>query len=110
MQFPTLLNFGMSYTRMVTGAASVTMLGHFRSNSFEEDQFSGGVELGIQDQLFLRGGYEWSRQENVTIYKGYSFGAGLNMTLSGANLTLDYALVPTDYFEGIQYITLSATL
>lgn len=110
MQYPTLLNFGMSYTRMVTGAASVSFLGHFRSNSFEEDQFSGGMELGIRNVLYLRGGYEWSRQDNETWYKGYSFGAGLNMTLAGSKLALDYALVPTDWFDDIQFITLSATL
>lgn len=110
MQYPTLLNFGMSYTRMLTGAASMTMLGHFRSNSFEEDQFSGGLELGLREIVYLRGGYEWSRQDNTTWYKGYSLGAGINMGLAGTQLTLDYALVPTDFFDNIQYVTLSATL
>ena len=110
MQYPTLLNFGMSYTRSLTGAAEVSLIGHFRSNSFEEDQFSGGMEIGIRNVLYLRGGYEWSRQDNETWFQGYSLGAGLNMNVGGSRLTLDYALVPTDFFDDIQFITLSATL
>ena len=110
MQYPTLLNFGVSYTRNVTGAATVSLLGHFRSNSFEEDQFSGGMEIGIREVLYLRGGYEWSREDNESWYKGYSFGGGVNLNLAGTKITLDYALVPTNYFEDLQFITVSATL
>ena len=46
LQFPTLLNFGAAYTRQLGAGALVTFLGNFRSNSFEQDQYSGGVELG----------------------------------------------------------------
>ena len=110
MQYPTLLNFGMSYTRNITSSASATLLGHFRSNSFEDDQFAGGLELGFREILFVRGGYEWAQTENETMYKGYAFGGGLNLDFAGTRITVDYALVPTDYFDDLQFITVSATL
>jgi len=110
VQYPTLLNFGIAYERNVTSSASVTLLGNFRSNSFEEDDFSGAVELGYGDLLYLRGGYEYSRESNTTFYKGYSFGGGLKLDFAGTELMLDYSIVPTDYFENIQFITASIQL
>lgn len=110
VQFPTLLNFGAAYERSITSNASVTLLGNFRSNSFEDDQFSGALELGFRDLLYVRGGYEYSAQNNETFFKGYSFGGGLQLDFAGTQLSLDYSLVPTDYFDNIQFITVSAQL
>ena len=94
---------------MFTGA-SATLLGNFRSNSFEDDQFSGALELGFRNLLYLRGGYEYNRQKNATFYKGYAFGGGLQLDFAGTEITVDYSMVPTDYFDNIQFITVSAQL
>ena len=110
MQYPTLLNFGVSYQRDITSSASATLLGHFRSNSFEDDQFSSGLELGFRQLLYVRGGYEWTRNNNVTMYKGYSVGGGLSLNVAGTDINVDYALLPTDYFDNVQFLTVSATL
>ncbi len=110
MEYPTLLNFGMAYTRQVAGAASLTVLGNFRSNSFEQDQFSGGLELGFRGMLFLRGGYEYVADSDVSMWKGYTFGAGLNLDLQGTGISIDYAMAPTDYFDDVQFLTVAATL
>ncbi len=110
VQYPTLLNFGFAYQRNVTSSASVTLLGNFRSNSFEDDEFSGAIELGYGNLLYIRGGYEYSQENNVTFYKGYSFGGGLKLDFAGTELSLDYSMVPTDYFSNIQFITVSAQL
>ena len=110
LEFPTLLNFGAAYTRQMGAGAAVTVLGNFRSNSFDQDQYSGGLELGFQDLVYVRGGFELTQDADLTFYKGYSFGAGLNLELSGTRLTLDYALVPTDFFDDVQFITASVTL
>ena len=110
VEFPTLLNFGAAYTRDLGAGAAVTVLGNFRSNSFDQDQYSGGLELGFQELVYVRGGFELTQDTDLTFYKGYSFGAGLNLNLSGTRLTLDYALVPTDFFDDVQFITASVTL
>ena len=110
LEFPTLLNFGAAYTRQLGAGALVTVLGNFRSNSFDQDQYSGGVELGFQELVYVRGGFELTQDQDLTFYKGYSFGAGLNLNLSGTRLTLDYAMTPTDFFDNVQFITASVTL
>ncbi len=110
VELPTLLNFGAAYTRQVGAGATLTVLGNFRSNSFDQDQYSGGLELGFQEIVYLRGGIELTQDSDLTFFQGYSFGAGLNLNLSGTRLTLDYALVPTDFFDNVQFITASVTL
>ena len=110
VEYPTLLNFGMAYTRNITAGAAVTFLGNFRSNSFDQDQFSGGMELGFREMLFLRGGYEYTADSDLTFFKGYSYGAGLNVSLGGTDISIDYAMVPTDFFSNVQFITVSAEL
>ena len=110
LEFPTLLNFGAAYSRPLGAGAVVTVLGNFRSNSFDQDQCSGGVELGFQNLIYVRGGFEITQDQDLTFYKGYSFGAGLNVDLSGTRLTIDYAMVPTDFFDNVQFITASVTL
>ncbi len=109
-ELPTLLNFGAAYTRQVGAGAVLTVLGNFRSNSFDQDQFSGAVELGFQDIVYVRGGFELTEDQDLTFFKGYTFGVGLNLNLSGTRLTFDYALVPTDFFDDVQFITASVTL
>ena len=110
MEYPSLLNFGMAYTRSVTDNASLTVLGHFRSNSFEQDQYSGGLELGLRDILYVRGGYEYVGNADVSMWKGYTFGAGLNLVVAGTHLSVDYAMAPTDFFDDVQFLTVAATL
>ena len=110
VELPTLLNFGASYTRELGAGAAVTVLGNFRSNSFDQDQYSGGLELGFQNIVYVRGGLELTQDSDLTFFEGYSFGAGLNLELSGTRLTVDYALVPTEFFDDVQFITASVTL
>ena len=110
MEYPTLLNIGMSYTQQVAGSASITVLGNFRSNSFEQDQFSGGLELGLRDVLFVRGGYEYVGNADVTWWRDYTLGAGLNIDLAGSRVSIDCAMAPTDFFADVQFLTVLATL
>ena len=110
VELPSLLNFGVSYTRDVGAGAAVTVLGNFRSNSFDQDQYAGGLELGFQDLVYVRGGYQMVQDMDQTFFTGASFGAGLNLSLGGSRLTVDYAVMPTDFFDNVQYITASVTL
>lgn len=110
-QLPTQLNFGMSYTRPLAGENYVTLLGSFRSNSFDQDQYTGAVELGLMNVLYVRGGYQMTDDLDLTFYQGVTFGAGFKLGLgSSRNLMIDYAYVPTDFFEDIQYFTASVSL
>ncbi|MEZ4698114.1 MAG: PorV/PorQ family protein [Rhodothermales bacterium] len=109
-ELPSLLNFGVSYTRPLGGNSNVTVLGNFRSNSFTEDQYAAGVEFGLMNVLHVRGSYELQGDMDNTFYTGASFGAGLNLNLGGTGLTVDYAYRATDYFDGVNMVTASITL
>lgn len=109
-ELPSLLNFGISYTRPLGDAAAVSFLGNFRSNSFSSDQYSGALELSFQDLFFVRGGYQFEEDMDLTFYSGANFGAGLNLNWGGSMLTIDYAFRSTDPFDNVQVFTASLTL
>ena len=109
-EMPSLLNFGTAYTRQLGSGAVVTVLGNFRSNSFSQDQFSGGIELGFRNILFVRGGYQYEDDMDLTFYNGANFGAGLNLDLGGNTLVVDYAYRSTDFFDNVQMVTVNVVL
>jgi hypothetical protein len=110
VSLPSLLNFGVSYTRQMAESAEVTVLGNFRSNSFDQDQYSGGVELALFDMLYLRGGMDIVGDSDLSFFTGTNFGAGVDLDLSGTRLQVDYALRSTDYFSNVSMITAAVSL
>ncbi len=109
-ELPSLLNFGVAYTRQLASSVDVTAIGNFRSNSFSPDQYSGGLEVGLMDVLYLRGGFQLQENIDESFYKGSNFGAGLNLNLNGTAVMVDYAYRPTDFFDGVQMVTASLSL
>lgn len=109
-ELPSQLNFGIAYTRAMGGAGAVTFLGNYRSNAYETDHFSGGVELGLRDVLYLRGGYLYEQNLDTNFFSGWNVGAGLNLEVSNYALTFDYAYRATDVFDGVHLITTTITL
>lgn len=109
-ELPSLLNFGVSYTRELGASTTVALMGNFRSNSFSQDQYTGALELGFRDLLYLRGGYQFEEDMDLSFYEGWNVGAGLNLPLGGNRLSIDYAYRGTQYFEGVQMFTASLTL
>ena len=111
VQLPTLLNFGAAYTTNLGASSAFTFLGNFRSNSFDQDQYSFALEYGFQELFYLRGGYVADEGLEESFFKGASYGAGLNLGLGGtAKLRVDYTIVPTDFFDDVQYITATIDL
>lgn len=110
VELPAMLNFGVSYTRPLGSSASVSFLGNFRSNAYVEDQFSGGIEFGVANIFFARGGYQWSADLDDNFYSGWNIGAGLNLEVSGRMLNVDYAYRGTEFFDGVNIITASVQL
>ncbi len=106
MDLPTLLNVGISYTRSMGSSLSFSVLANFRSNSFNQDHYSGGLEIGFIDVFFVKGGFELSPDQDLTLFGAGSFGAGLDRDLSGFQVAIDYAYRPTDFFSDVQLFTL----
>ena len=85
-------------------------MGNFTSNSFSQDQYSGGLEFGVMNLVYLRGGLQLVQDSDYTFYKGTNFGAGLNLSLGGSRLTVDYAFLPTDFFDNINMFSIGFQL
>lgn len=109
-ELPSQINFGAAYTRGVGGAGVVTFLGNYRSNAYESDHFSGGLELALRNILFLRGGYLYEENGDSNFFSGWNVGAGLNLEMSGYRLMVDYAYRATDVLDAVHLITASVTL
>ena len=110
-ELPSLLNFGITYTRPLGANANVTTLATFRSNSFENQQFSGGLEIGFANLVYARGGYMAQADQADNFFTGVSAGAGVNLNLGGTAVMVDYAVRPVRYFSGtVQMVTASVRL
>ncbi len=83
---PTMFRIGFAFEPYQTDEHMVTtsiQLNHPNDNS---ENVSVGAEYKWKSLLHLRGGYKFNVDE-----QNYTFGAGLNIPLSIANFTLDYA-------------------
>ena len=109
-ELPSMLNFGASYTRDFAQGLSASVLGNFRSNSSSADQYSGALEIGYQNLVFIRGGFELRDDMDLTFYEGWNVGGGVNYDLGGIRLSADYAYRPVQYFDGVNLFTASVTL
>lgn len=83
---PTMFRIGFAFEPYQDEQHSVTtsiQLNHPNDNS---ENVSLGVEYSWSRMLFLRGGYKINVEE-----QNYSFGAGINVPISIAHFTFDYA-------------------
>lgn len=109
-ELPSLLTFGVTYSRTFSGDVTLSAMGNFRSNSYEQDEFSGGLELGYSDMIFVRGGVQLLPDMDLTFYNGWNVGGGLNLDLGGTAIGADYAYRSTDFFDGVHMFTVGLTL
>ena len=109
-QLPSVLNFGAAYTRQFAGDLSVTGLANFRSNSYDLDQYSGGLELGYANLVYARGGMDLKSDGDQDFWRGWNVGAGLNLDLASTALKVDYAYRPTDNFGGVNVFSVGVGL
>jgi hypothetical protein len=83
---PTIFRIGFAFEPYETEENRITtsiQLNHPNDNS---ENVSLGAEYSWKKILFLRGGYKFNVDE-----QNYSFGLGLNIPISIAEFTLDYA-------------------
>lgn len=109
-ELPTNLNFGASYRRPLGDMLSATVLTNFRSNTFDQDQYSGAVELAFRDIARVSGGYEVIPDTDMNDFNGLSLGAGLNLPLGSTRLSVDYAYRQMRTLGNLQFITLGVNL
>ena len=112
-EIPAQLTIGAAYDFLFTGDYRLTPALTFISNSFSQDQFAFGLELGLKDYVFLRGGYTYedgmwddiTSEENININDGFSAGASIQVpikTKNGKNtyFGVDYTYRESKAFDG----------
>lgn len=83
---PTIFRIGFAFEPYQTEEHTVTasiQLNHPNDNS---ENVGTGIEYNWKKILYLRGGYKFNVEE-----QNYSFGAGVNIPISIANVNVDYA-------------------
>lgn len=102
---PASINIGLSYEFLNRGDNMATLASNFVANAYSDDVIQGGFEYGYKGLYFLRGGYNYSQQNNWI--NGATLGAGLTVELGDAKCKFEYAWNQTDTFDDNQYFTVS---
>jgi hypothetical protein len=114
---PFIMDIGVAYT-----IAGIQLGGTYEVNHFSQDKIKLMAEYGFADIAAVRVGYlmdaEDAKDDKDTpdidestmlenIFAGPSFGATLNLSkLTGLDLSIDYAMFMTEYFDDNHVITL----
>ncbi len=106
-QLPSVLNFGAAYTRQFAGDVSVSGMANFRSVSYDQDQYSAGLELGYANLVYARGGFNITADNEQDFWQGWNVGAGLNLDVQTTTLSVDYAYRPSDVFGDVNMFSVS---
>ncbi len=101
----------------------LSLAGKFTSNSFTKDQYTFGLEYGLNEIIHLRGGllFEdgiFEEEESTTVYTGPSAGFSVDIPFGEekedqeyrSSFTLDYSYRATTNFDGVHSIGVNLTL
>ena len=106
-QLPSVIDIGLGYKKSLDDNNSLEVMGTFENNNFGIDEYRVGADYGFMKTIDIRGGYLFSQTGgafsssagNVSLFEGWSFGAGVDLTkLTGLGLSFEYAYVPARYF------------
>ncbi len=109
-ELPSMLNFGAVYENQFSSDMTATVLANFRSNSYDVNQYAGGVELGFQGLLFVRAGLDISSEPELVHWSEWNLGAGLSLPVGPSRLMIDYAYRPSKVFNSVNVFSASFTL
>lgn len=95
---PSSINMGAAYNFYNYEDHSLTATGNFRSNNYYEDLYQGGLEYSFGGKYFLRGGYNYSADDNWMY--GATLGAGVLLDLGGTDMSFEYTWMQVDDKDG----------
>ncbi len=97
---PTVGTFGAARTWSLSRKLTLLTTADFNHPSDYKESFRLGSEFGINKMVFLRAGYETSRQEG-----GFAAGFGLQLKRKQFLVRVDYAYSDNGSFGGIHHIS-----
>jgi hypothetical protein len=107
-ELPSEIGIGLSYVKYFNEENSLSVSAAFQNNNFTTDDYRLGLEYSYKNLFFIRGGYTFNegnffsvaKDGAPSIWQNYVFGVGVNTKeFSSIDLSVDYAYVPTQYFD-----------
>ncbi|MHB8077747.1 MAG: PorV/PorQ family protein [Candidatus Krumholzibacteriia bacterium] len=98
---PTSGSFGVAHTLTLAERVGLLLAADFNHPSDYSESFRLGGELGLDDRLFVRAGFETNRDEG-----GFAAGFGVKTGTDGFDLRLDYAIRDMGSFGTMHYVSL----
>lgn len=96
-ELPTTLELGLSYLLPLGGKSKVQLMSMYQDNNFQENVGKFGAEYSLNEQIFLRAGYNLSpdtpndaQGKSAYIY-GLTAGAGFHYAFPGLAVEVNYA-------------------
>ncbi len=108
-ELPSMLNFGAVYERQFAADMTATVLANYRSNSYDVNQYAGGLEVNFQNVLFVRGGVDVPTEQLVH-WSEWNVGGGLSLPIGPSRLMVDYAYRPSKVFSSVNVFAATFTL
>ena len=111
-EMPSSMEIGLGYSRSFDEYNTLQVGALFRNNNYLEDEYNLGGEYSFQNTIFLRGGYTFSPQTDVDAAgaRGYIYdftaGLGFHASMSGLDLSFDYAYRHMKYFDANNIVTM----
>jgi len=102
---PISLRFGLAWRVMSNETFKITASADGVQPNDNTEYVNSGLEVGIKNTLFLRGGYKSLFLQNSE--QGATFGAGLKYDTVGLNLRLDFAWADYGRLNDVKFVTIA---
>ena len=97
-ELPSSFQIGLGYKHQFDDMNFGQIVGTFQNNNFSGDEYKIGGEYGYNNIFFIRAGYQWSPKSQTDFYiYGLTAGVGINYTLEGIGIKIDYAYRAVKY-------------
>ena len=100
---PLNLRFGLAWKVVNTEQTTVLALVDGSQPSDNSESVNGGIEVGLKNVLFLRGGYRSLFLDNSE--QGATFGFGLRYDVVGTNIRIDYGWADYGRLKNVQFVS-----
>ncbi len=100
---PLIMRFGLAWEAFRDRNFQLTLVADGTQPNDNSEHINSGVELGIKNVLFLRGGYKALFLEDSE--QGPTFGAGLQYDAVGTNLNFDFGWADYGRLENVKFVS-----
>lgn len=110
-ELPSTLELGLGYTYNFNESNALVLNGVFQNSNFYGDEYKVGAEYGFNNMFYVRGGYGFmpELEEDNNVF-GFTAGFGINYSLGGVGLKLDYAYREAKFFDANHVFTINLGL